>query len=466
MTAATPPLASGTRFSIPSRGTGLAGWLARPVDAAALGAFRLLFGLLMVGAVVRFVAKGWVTELYLDPAYHFTYLGFDWVRPLSATGMALLFTSMGMAAFFVALGAFTRTAAFVFFVTFTYAELIDQATYLSHYYLVSLLALLFTVLPVARAFSLDARHTGRAAGGPATVARWVHTLLRVQIGLAYVFAGLAKLNHDWLVEAQPLHLWLARVSDLPLVGSLVAPPVTAYVMSWASAAFDLAIVPLLLHPRTRKVAYGVAVVFHGLCWLFFPVGVFPFLMLVCATLFFDPSWPRGLLARLRPHASEASAPDSRASATRPLPRWLLAGLGAYLSLSVAVPLRLVLYPGASSWTEQGIRFAWRDLLTEKTGHVEFEIVDASGARMHLNPRSELTQLQYEMMSTQPDMIHGYAHHLARRFQEAGHGRVRVHAHAWASLNGRPSQRLIDPDVDLAAVARTLLPKRFIVPLQS
>src|SRR5690349_3077816 len=116
--------------------------LVRPVDAAGVGAFRLLFGLLMVAAVVRFVAKGWVRELYLAPTYHFTYLGFDWVRPFSATGMAVLFALMGTAALFIALGAFTRAAAAVFFVTFTYAELIDQATYLNHYYLVSLLALL------------------------------------------------------------------------------------------------------------------------------------------------------------------------------------------------------------------------------------------------------------------------------------------------------------------------------------
>jgi vitamin K-dependent gamma-carboxylase len=44
--------------------------------------------------------------------------------------------------------------------------------------------------------------------------------------------------------------------------------------------------------------------------------------------------------------------------------------------------------------------------------------------------------------------------------------VRVYAHAWAALNGRPSQRLIDPTVDLAAEPRTVLPKRFIVPLRS
>jgi vitamin K-dependent gamma-carboxylase len=456
------PLASGTRASIPRRAPGLAAWLAQPVDAAGIGAFRLIFGLLMVGAIVRFVAKGWVTELYLDPPYHFTYLGFDWVRPLSPAGMAVLFAAMGVAALLVALGAFTRIAAAVFFLSFTYAELIDQATYLNHYYLVSLLALLFTVLPVGRALSVDARRAGIVNG---TVPRWVHALLRLQVGLVYVFAGLAKLNHDWLFEAQPLRLWLARFGDLPLVGGLLAQAATAYFMSFAGAVFDLCIVPLLLLRRTRKGAYAVAVVFHGLIWLLFPIGIFSFLMLACATLFFDPSWPRALVARFRLETHEAPGPDSHFDPGRSMPRWLLAVLGAYVALSVAVPLRLLLYPGVSSWTEEGFRFAWRVMLTEKTGHVEFEVVDASGERIHLNPRSELTPLQYAMMATQPDMIHEYAQHLARRY-DRGYGRARVYAHAWAALNGRPSQRFIDPAVDLAAEPRTLCPKRFIVPLES
>jgi vitamin K-dependent gamma-carboxylase len=456
------PLASGTRASIPKRDTGLTWWLAKPVDAAGIGAFRLMFGLLMVGAVVRFVAKGWVKELYLDPPYHFTYLGFDWVRPFSPAGMALLFAAMGAAALCVALGAFTRIAAAVFFLTFTYAELIDQATYLNHYYLVSLFALLFTVLPVSRAFSVDARRAGVVN---ATVPRWVHVLLRLQIGLVYVFAGLAKLNHDWLFEAQPLRLWLARFGDLPIVGGLLVKPATAYFMSWAGAAFDLCIVPLLLWARTRSAAYAVAVVFHGLIWLLFPIGIFSFLMLTSATLFFDPRWPRAAIARFRLESEDASVPDSLPMPGRPTPRWLLAVLGAYIALSIAMPLRFLLYPGASSWTEQGFRFAWRVMLTEKTGHVEFEIVDPSGERIHLNPRADLTPLQYAMMATQPDMIHQYAQHLARRY-DRGHGRVRVYAHAWAALNGRPSQHLIDPSVDLAAEPRTLGPKRFIVPLES
>ena len=61
--------------------------------------------------------------------------------------------------------------------------------------------------------------------------------------------------------------------------------------------------------------------------------------------------------------------------------------------------------------------------------------------MTIYPRRELTPLQYKMMSTQPDMIHQYALAVAERY--GGPGRARVHARAYASLNGRPSQRLID-----------------------
>jgi hypothetical protein len=232
-------------------------------------------------------------------------------------------------------------------------------------------------------------------------------------------------------------------------------------MSWGGAAFDLGVVPLLLWSRTRGAAYAAAVVFHLAIWLLFPIGVFSFLMLVTATIFFEPSWPRRVLRhRDRESSSETAAPPP----ARPLPRLALAAGALYLLVAVALPLRLVLYPGASSWTEQGFRFAWRVMLAEKTGHVEFDVLSDRG-RYRVSPRSELTPLQVAMMSTQPDMIHEYALHLRDRFVRERHHDVRVYADAFAALNGRPSQRLIDPTVDLADEARSLLPARYIVPLR-
>jgi hypothetical protein len=69
------------------------------------------------------------------------------------------------------------------------------------------------------------------------------------------------------------------------------------------------------------------------------------------------------------------------------------------------------------------------------------------------------------MATQPDMIADYARHLRARFEARGLTDVRVYADAWVSFNGRRSQRLVDPTVDLAAAERSFAPKTWILPLE-
>ena len=440
--------------------------VSRPVDGAGLAAFRIAFGLLMFGAVVRFVAKGWVDELLLSPNYHFTYLGFDWVEPLPRAWMYGHFAALGALALAIAAGFATRFAAFAFAALFTYAELIDKATYLNHYYFVSLVALLLACLPASAVWSLDARRARRSS--PVTAGSYL--LLRVQVAVVYLYAGLAKLDHDWLFRAEPLRTWLRGHAELRVVGGLLAEPATAFVMSWAGAAFDLSVVPLLCIRRTRPFAVAAAAVFHLSIWLLFPIGVFSFVMLVALTVFFSPSWPRRAFARLSPRVrleagdQRIAARLSQSSAARPL----LTGLAlAYVAVQLLLPLRHLLYAGAVNWTEQGFRFAWRVMLVEKTGQVEYEIVSSSPRRRwRILPRDELTPLQVKMMLTQPDMIHDYARHLAARYESRGYRDVEVRADAWVAFNGRPSQRLIDPTVDLAREPRSLGAKSWIVPLQT
>jgi vitamin K-dependent gamma-carboxylase len=426
------------------------------VDAAGISVFRAAFGALMVAAVARFVARGWVYELYQAPTYHFTYLGFDWVKPWPGGWMYVHFALMGLSALGIALGAFTRVSAALFFLTFTYAELIDKATYLNHYYLVSLLALLLCFVPSNRRYSVDAwrlRRRGKAM--PGDVGLWAYWLLRAQVGLVYGFAGLAKLNPDWLLRAEPLRTWLPGHADVPWLGSLLAEPGLAYVMSWAGAAFDLSVVPLLCLPQTRRYAYAAAALFHTAVWSLFPIGVFSWVMLVAGSVFFDPAWPRRGVA---PPVRQAHANGSRLVVVA-----AIALVGVYLALQLAVPLRFLAYSGSPNWTEEAFRFAWRVMLIEKTGNVEYRVVSARGERRE-RPRDHLTPLQAKMLSTQPDMIQQFAQELARR-EAARSGQLpRVYADAWAALNGRPAQRLVDPDVDLARAPRTLRPKPWIVPL--
>jgi hypothetical protein len=430
----------------------------------------MLFGALMLVSVVRFAAMGWIDELLVAPPFHFTYLGFGWVKPLPAPLMHAAFALMGLSALALCVGAFTRVAALVFFVAFTYAELIDKATYLNHYYFVSLLAFLLIFLPSNAVASVDARL--RPALRSDSVGAWAYLVLRVQLSLVYFFAGFAKLNADWLFSAEPLRTWLFAHGDAPLIGALFREEWVAYAMSYAGAAFDLSVGFLFWRRPLVRPVYAAAALFHLAVWALFPIGMFSFVMLVATTVFFEPDWPAPLLRRWRARSEpravrlpETEAAPARAEPrpARPLARAHALALGVFVLVQLLVPLRFLAYPGNPNWTEDAFRFAWRVMLIEKSGSTEFRVETPQGTRL-VRPRDELTELQYRMMSTQPDMIHDYALHLAERFTTPD-ATPRVHADAWAALNGRPSQRLIDPNVDLATEPRTLGAARFVVPLE-
>jgi vitamin K-dependent gamma-carboxylase len=447
-------------------------FITAPVDLASLAAFRILFGLMMAAAMIRFLAYGWVDQFYVQPKYYFSYPGFEWVHPWPGLWMHAHFILLTLLALSIALGFFYRTCAALFFLGFSYIELLDQTNYLNHYYLISLLSGLMNFLPANRVWSLDVlRKPGlRADAAPA----WTLNLLRFQIGIVYVFAGLAKINGDWLLRAEPLRIWLAACGDIPLVGPWLSQLWVAYAASWFGAVFDLSIVFFLLNGHTRRIAYALVVIFHVMTWLLFHIGMFPWVMLVSATVFFSPHWPRLFLLRLgelaenrfrrTPIGEQIYAVAVPPAPLRVLP-WrvtapLLMALGLYAAAQLALPMRSFFSPD-SAWTCAGFNCAWRVMIAEKTGYVEFYAFDpATGRRWQLSARDYLTPRQETMMAQDPDLIRAMARRLARDLKAQGFTQIEVHADAFATLNGRPSQRLIDPSVNLAAQ----VPRSWIVPL--
>jgi vitamin K-dependent gamma-carboxylase len=428
------------------------------VDIASLVAFRILFGLVMCAAALRTLAMGWVGRFYVVPPFHFTYAHFSFVRPWPGIGMYVHFAVMALAALGIAAGFRYRLCAILYFLTFTYAELIEKAIYLNHYYLVSLLAAWLVVLPAGRAFSVDVLRDPRRR--LTVVPAWTLTLLRLQIGVVYVYAGLAKLNRDWLLAAQPLRMWLAARSDLPVLGPVLAAPEIAYLASWTSALFDLSIVWLLRARKTRSLAFAAIVAFHVATGALFPIGLFPFIMIVSATLFFTPDWPRCWVGRSVPGADFPSARWAP-------PRWVRPLAYMYCLVQLLLPLRQYLEPASvaralpSAWTGRGFNFAWNVMVAEKTGYVRFHARDReSGQQVSIDPGRLLLPFQEHAMAQDPEMVQALAVHAADQLR--GQGRdVAVYAEAFASLNGRPAQLMIDPRVDLVRP----VPESWILPLE-
>ena len=108
----------------------------------------------MTISIIRFCLKGWIQLLYIEPSFHFSFFGFEWVKPLEEYTY-VLFAVCAVSAFFVAIGYKYYISIITFFLSFTYIELMDKTTYLNHYYFVSILSFLMIFLPANASYSLD-----------------------------------------------------------------------------------------------------------------------------------------------------------------------------------------------------------------------------------------------------------------------------------------------------------------------
>lgn len=437
----------------------------RITEAAPLAVFRIFFGLMMLASIIRFWSYGWIDKLYIQPEFFFSYYGFEFIKPVGVYTYAL-FLICGLAALMVALGYRYKLSITLFFLSFTYIELMDKTTYLNHYYFISLVSFVMIFLPAHAYFSLDARRKPRLAFQE--VPKWTIDVLKLLLAIVYFYAGLAKLNSDWLLSAMPLKIWLPSKYDIPMLGGLLQKEWVHYAFSWLGALYDLLIPFLLFYRPTRVPAFAAVVVFHVLTRVLFPIGMFPYIMIVSALIFFDSQVHKrilNLLARgLRFSAAQFN--NGRMLVTSPSSsnKVKLYGLGLFFMLQLLLPFRHLLYKGELFWSEEGYRFSWRVMLMEKAGYASFKIVDkVSCKRFYVDNSDFLTPLQEKQMATQPDFILEYAHYLKQHFEAQGHENLQVFVESYVALNGRRSRLYIDPVVDLTQFNESFKQKTWILP---
>lgn len=423
--------------------------LNKGVSIAPLVIFRIIFGSLLLFSTIRFMVYGWVNQIYIQPKFHFTYLGFDWIKVLPNQWMYLPFILMTLGAIGIILGYFYRFSVILFFTAFTYVELVDKSTYLNHYYFVSLMTFLMIFVPAHKDFSLDARRKPRIQ--TSLVPRWTILILQFQLAVVYFFAGVAKIHPDWLLEAQPLKLWLQAFRDLPVVGNLLASSWVAFVFSWFGCIYDLTIPFLLWSKRFRKYAYFFVVFFHLITWLLFPIGVFPWVMIFSTFIFFSVEFHERILYKLKIGLKWKNSGEAKNANTSKFTYSLLA---LYISIQLLLPFRYLLYPKAGElfWNEEGFRFSWRVMLMEKKGMATFYVEDPiSHGSIEVDNYAYLTPQQIDQMARQPDMILQFAHFLGEKYRDTtlhfAHQTIhlkdpRISVEAYVTLNGRPNQLFV------------------------
>lgn len=446
-------------------GIKLRSYIESPIEAAPLAVFRILFGGMMFFSILRFWSYGWIDKLYVRPQFFFSYYGFDRIRPMG-NYTYLIFIACAIAAVMVSVGYKYRMAIIVFFLSFTYIELMDKTTYLNHYYFISILAFLMIFLPASAYYSVDAFKNPQKSFQK--IPAWTINSIKLLLCIVYFYAGLAKLNSDWLLQAMPLKIWLPSKFDVPLLGDFFRFEWVQYAFSWVGALYDLSIPFFLLYRKTRPFAFVAVVVFHMMTWVLFPIGMFPYIMIVSSLIFFDAGVHHKILGyldrllNLGKRRFDTGKILEYGSSVRN--RFKYAILLVFFGIQLLLPWRYLTYPGELFWTEEGYRFSWRVMLMEKSGYAQFKIVDGkSGNYFYVDNTDFLTPFQEKQMAFQPDFILEYAHFLKDHFQKDGHKNIQVFVESYVSLNGRLSTPMVDPKVDLAAQKESFEHKSWIIP---
>lgn len=437
----------------------------KQVPSSTLAVYRIFFGALMLFSTLRFLMNGWVYDFYIQPEFHFSYLGFGWIPYPEPIVLYFIFILLIISSISILLGFFYRLNIIIFFIGFTYVELLDKTTYLNHYYFVSLVAFLMIFLPANRYFSLDAFFG--FVKPVKTISNGYISTLKFQMGVVYVFAGIAKLESDWLIQAQPLKMWLHTAHHWEFFGPILKQDWVAYFFSWFGCIYDLFIVFFLIHSKTRSVAYSFVIIFHFVTWMLFPIGVFPWVMIVGTTIFLSSQFHDKIISILTKIIAFFKFKREFTLFDEP-PKFQKQAkilFVVFIVFQLLVPFRYLLYPGNLFWTEQGYRFSWRVMLMEKTGYAEFYIIDKKNkSEWNIENEKHLTRTQEKMMSTQPDMILQYAHYLQEVYSdttiEIGSKKLifenpEVHAEIYVTLNGRSSQLFVDKRHNLAAIKNDL-----------
>jgi hypothetical protein len=438
----------------------------QPIAIEPLVSFRILFGLCLFYSTARFIALGWVQDHFSNTLIHFPFLGFEWLKPLTPNVMLGIHYLMLLASLGITLGAFYRISTLLFFLCFTYTFLLDSTYYLNHYYFVILVVGTLFFLPAHKKYSIDS-HFNITSKSDFIAAYHIYAIY-FHIGLVYFFAGIAKLNSDWLFSALPLKIWLPSKDYIPIIGSLMTKEWVAYVFSWVGMVFDISVVFLLLYSKTRGFAYFLVVVFHSLTGLFFQIGIFPIVMIASTLIFFSTKFhkkflqllitPLNLLFRINLKKNDKNQLIFNLTYSK------FVIILIYIAIQLAIPFRHIAYPGNLFWTEQGYRFSWRVMLMEKAGTAQFYVHHPkTGVKQFVDNSEFLNAHQEKQLAFQPDMMLYYAKFLADSFTIAGYPTPKITADVYVTLNAKPSQRYISDTSNLAQVKNSFRHKSFILP---
>jgi len=286
--------------------------------------------------------------------------------------------------------------------------------------------------------------------------------MRLQMEVILIFAGIVKINYDWLVRLMPLKVWLADAETFVALHYFFTQNWFVTIAVYFVVILHIVGAPLLLFKRTRIYVFLIYCCFHILNDHVFQIGSFPWMSIAFTTIFFDPDWPKKIF-KFFDKKPDVNLFNETPPAKQNIITYLMV---IWVITQILIPSRYLLYPGNPSWTGEGQRFAWRMKLNIINGMTSFYVTDPeTNQKQRVTAKDYLTFQQFSEMLCQPDMILQFAHHIHKVWtQEKGYKNVKVTVESVCSLNKRKPVTYINPEIDLAHVERNLKHNDWVLPV--
>lgn len=414
-------------------------------DIAPLAVYRILMGLLMAAEGFGAIMTGWVRNNYVDVPFAFHFIGFDFLDILVGPQAYAIYFMLGLCGLGVAFGYRYRLSILVYTILWAAVYFGQKTSYNNHYYLLLIICVLMNFVPAHRYASLDVRQ-GRVSKCD-LAPTYAIDIFKWLLLIVYFYAALAKIYPDWL-SGRTVGIFLSNKGAGEWMKALFTNQVFILIIAYGGIVFDFLVIPALWYKPTRIYAFIISIGFHLFNSIVFHIGIFPYMMLISAVLFFDNTTIRKLF--LKGKQQEISP-----IAWMPERKGLVKiSVSIFFVLMLALPLRHFFIPGCAHWTEEGHRMAWHMMLRSKSGTLSYKVKSSQQkAPLHISPKDYMSKKMSRSIATRPDMIWQFAQRLKTQFEAEGHENVEVYAFAMASLNGRPHEQLIDNRIDLANTQR-------------
>ncbi len=414
-------------------------FLFKAIDNSPLVVFRIFFGFLVACESFGAILTGWVKRILIDPQVTFSFIGFEWLKPLPGFGMYFYFIAMGVFGLAIMLGYRYRIAIISYTILWAGVYFMQKTAYNNHYYLLLLISFLMIFLPSNSYASLDVRQNRIKEEN--TMPYWISLLFIIQVAIVYVFASIAKFYPDWLDGTFTRNL-LADSTNVITLKKLFLQKWFYLFIAYMGIIFDLLIVPLLLFKKTRMLALLASLTFHLFNAIFLEIGIFPFFALTFALFFYEPETIRSVFLR-RKTSIETDNGHSNYYGKKIVYFLII----PYLIIQLLLPLRHHFIEGDVLWTEEGHRLSWRMMLRERNGFIHIRIKDLKTGKLSVyDYRKNLTDKQIQNLATKPDFIWQYCQYIKKEFKGK---EIAIFIDCKNSINRKEYKTLIDPKFDMA-----------------